>query len=73
MRADAMKNHPHTSFMFAKVCSNDDVGAAKCAVFSEDNGRELISKPEISLKKSWGGYRRTTIIKVYRFLSKTDF
>ena len=23
-------------------------------------GRELVSKPAISLKKSWGGYRRTT-------------
>ena len=24
------------------------------------NGREPVSKPAISLKKSWGGYRRTT-------------
>ena len=24
-------------------------------------GRELVSKPAISLKKSWGGYRRTTL------------
>ena len=23
-------------------------------------GQELVSKPAISLKKSWGGYRRTT-------------
>ena len=24
-------------------------------------GLELVSKPAISLKKSWGGYRRTTL------------
>ena len=24
-------------------------------------GRELVSKPAISLKKNWGGYRRTTL------------
>ena len=26
-------------------------------------GRELVSKPAISLRKSWGGYRRTTLNK----------
>ena len=26
-------------------------------------GRELVSKPEISLGKSWGGYRRMILLK----------
>ena len=38
--------------------SNDGVGVARGTVFSGDTyGRELVSKPAISFKKSWGGYR----------------
>ena len=33
-------------------------------------GRELVSKPAISLKKSWGGYRRTTL---WYELGRMDF
>ena len=41
--------------------STDDVGVARGAPFFRRCGRELVSKPAISLKKSWRGYRRMTL------------
>ena len=49
-------------FVYVFVCkelSGDDVGVARAAVFQEIR-QEMVSKPAISSKKSWGGYRRTT-------------
>ena len=45
--------------------SNDDVGVSRNTPYFRRYGRERVSKPVISLKKSWGGtggggYRRTT-------------
>ena len=47
-------------FLVCKGLSNDDVGVAWGNAFLRIYGGELVSKPAISLKKSWEGYRRTT-------------
>ena len=46
-------------FLVRKGRSNDDVGVARGTVF-QSYGGELALKPAILLKKSWGGYRRTS-------------
>ena len=46
-------------FLVCKGLSNVDVGMASGTVFQEVS-QELVSKPGISLKQSWEGYRRTT-------------
>ena len=43
------------------------------ASYFRRHGRELVSKPTISLKKSWGGYRRTTLFYVARELYFEQF
>ena len=48
-------------FLGCEGLSDDDVGAARGTVFQEIRPDVLVSKPAISLKKSWGGYRRTTL------------
>ena len=52
------------SFVNVLVCkglSHDDVGVAWGIVFQEIRPvSQLISKPAISLKKCWGGYRSKT-------------
>ena len=50
-------------FLFAKEGpSSDDLGVgARGTPYFRRYGRELVSKPAISLKKRWGGYRRTTL------------
>ena len=55
-----------TIFMHVLVCkalSNDGVRVAGENVFHEIRPvpQEMESKPAISLKNSWGGYRRTII------------
>ena len=45
-------------FLGCKGLSNDDVGVAGGIVFQEIYGRELVSKPAISSKKSWVRYTR---------------
>ena len=45
------------SFRLVLVCeelSNDDLGMARGERYCRRYGRELVSKPAISLKKSWG-------------------
>ena len=48
-----------TYFLFREGLSKYDFGVARGSSF-QGHGRELVSKPAISLKNSWGGYRRTT-------------
>ena len=50
-----------TCFRVCKGRSNDDVEGARGTVFQEIHGRELVSKPAISSKKRWGGYRSKTL------------
>ena len=48
-----------THFLVREGLSTDDVGVAKGTLFREIRPGELVSKPAISLKNSWGvGYRR---------------
>ena len=49
--------HVFSVFAKKKGLSSDDVGGgARGTVFQKiDAGRELVSKPSISLKKCWGG------------------
>ena len=55
------KKYLHLYLLVCKGVSNDDVGVARGAPYSRIYGRELVSKPVIPSKKSWGGgYRRTT-------------
>ena len=46
-------------FLVCKGLPIDDVGVSRDTVFQETRS-ELVLKPPISSKKSWGGYRRTT-------------
>ena len=68
-RKDAMKKPSSHNFMFAKVYRTMTSGWQGPPYFGR-YGRELVSKPAISLKKSWVGYRRTThvrfIVHIYR-------
>ena len=41
--------------MLVVVLSNDDVGVARGIVFRGCVG-ELVSRPAVSIMKSWGGY-----------------
>ena len=54
-----MKKASSNIFMFAEVYGTMSSGRQGAPYFRR-YGRELVSKPDISLKKSWGGYRRTT-------------
>ena len=45
--------------MFAMDCQTTTSGRQGASYFRR-YGRELVSKPAISLEKSWGGYCRTT-------------
>ena len=47
------------AMIVCKGLSNDTSGRLGAPYFRR-YGRELVSKPAISLKKSWGGHRRTT-------------
>ena len=47
--------------LLAKGLPNDDVGVAKGAPYFRRYGRELVSKPAVSLKNRWGGYRSKTL------------
>ena len=55
-----MKQNVFVYSLARKGPSNDDAGAAWGTAFQEIHGRELVSKPAILSKKSWGSYRRTT-------------
>ena len=55
-----MKSKIITYFLVGKGRSNDDVGRARGTGFQEIRPGALVSKPAISLKKCWRGYRRTT-------------
>ena len=57
---DAVKNKIMTYFLVCKGRSNDDDVGGQGAPSFRRYGWELVSTPAISLKKSWGGYRRTT-------------
>ena len=61
-RKDVIKKSVFMYFLVCKGPSNDDVGVARSTVFQEMRGGELVSKPAISRKKSWGGYRSKTLI-----------
>ena len=49
-----MKNTVVAKFLVCKGLLNDDVGGARVATYFRRYGRELVSKPAISLKKCWG-------------------
>ena len=53
------ENHTFIFSLFAKVCRPMTSGWQGTPCFSSYS-RGLISKPAISLKKSWGGYRKST-------------
>ena len=75
-RKDVVEIVSSQIFLFAKDYLTMTFGWQKGHRISGD-GRELVSKPAISLKKSLGGYRRTTqkrrfwVIKERPFLQKT--
>ena len=48
--------------MVRKRLSNDDPSGGQGAPDLRRYGRELVSKPAISLEKCWEGYRRTTLL-----------
>ena len=58
-RKDVMKTISACIFLFAKGYRTPTSGWHGPPCFRR-YGRELVSKPAISLKKSWGGYRKTT-------------
>ena len=58
-RKDSMKKALSNTFMFAKVYRAMSSGRQGARYFRR-YGREPVSKRAISLKKSWGGYRRTS-------------
>ena len=58
-RKDARKIISSCIFLFPKDYQTMTSGWQGAPYFSR-YGQELVSKPAISLKKSWGGYRRTT-------------
>ena len=49
-------------FLCAKAYRSMTSGCRGTSCFRR-HGRELVLKPAISLKKSWGGYRRTTLTR----------
>ena len=65
---DAKNILSHT-FLFAKDClSNDGVGVARGTAFQKIRPVELVLKPAISLKKSWGGYRVEQLLPSVKFV-----
>ena len=59
-RRDATKSISSHMFLFAKDCDRPITSEWQRAPYLRRCGRGLISKPTISVKKSWGGYRRMT-------------
>ena len=55
--------------LVCKRRSNDDVGVARSTVIKEIQ-QGVVSKPAISLKKSWCAYRRTTYLLKRRFFGE---
>ena len=53
------KESTHT-FLVRKDLSIDDVSGCRRTPYFRRYARELVLKPVISFKKSWGSYRRTT-------------
>ena len=47
-------------FFVGKTLPNNDVEVGQGIAHLRRYGRELVSKPAISLKKCWGGYRSKT-------------
>ena len=45
-------------FLVGEGLAMEDVEVSRDAMFQEIYGRGLVLKPTISLKESWGGYRR---------------
>ena len=56
-------------FIFCKRLSNDDLGVARDTVFPELRP-VLVSKPAVSLAKSWGG---ATVERPYGASSFSDY
>ena len=61
-RKGAMKNASSNILMLAKVYRMMTSGR-QGVPYLRRYGRELVSKPAISLKNSWRGYRRTTHLR----------
>ena len=59
-RKDDTETTTSKYFLVSKGLSNDDVGGGKGHRIFRGYGRELVSKPAISLKNCWGGYRSKT-------------
>ena len=60
---NAMKKSFHMFFSLQRTVERIRQGGNKGHRIFRKYGRELVSKPAISLKRSWGGYRRTTRFK----------
>ena len=60
---ECYKNNVFNYSLVCKGLPNNDAGVAMGTVVQEIDGRELVSKPAMSLKKISGGYRRTNECK----------
>ena len=56
-----------TFILVREGLSTDDVGVGQRAPCFRRYGRGLVSKPAISLEKSWGGYRSKTKTRSFFF------
>ena len=57
-----MQKHLHFVFL-QRAIERSMTSGWPWAPYFRSYGRELVSKPEISLGKSWGGYRRMILLK----------
>ena len=60
----AMENISSNIILFAKGNRTMASGCQR-VWYVRSYGRELVSKPEILLKKSWGGHRKTTLSSLF--------
>ena len=70
MRKVAIKSRSPYIFLFA-MDYRGMTSAWQGSPYYRKYGRELVSKPAISLKKSGGGYRRTTRNSIVAFVEYT--
>ena len=56
-------------FLVCKGLSIDDVGVSRETVLQETRPGAGFETADFSLKKSWGGYRRTTQMKTFPWLT----
>ena len=63
---DIIENKVSICFLVCKGLSIDDVGGGvERTPYFRRHDRELVLKPAVSLKISWGGYRRPTRLRMH--------